>query len=195
VQSLLQRSQFPNESGVIAVADGIEILGIKLGKKRITIVQGWIMRADAGFENLTTITYGFESLARRLAATVVAAQIAQCLFAFKYRCRPNLLRDRPIAGHVGAISTSGQSDFHRARGKSVRLRPNKRELLEPGVLCCFAVVTCYSRSHVASSRAQYVTIMSAPALLSAVMISRTAARSSKIPFSAAALTMAYSPLT
>jgi hypothetical protein len=36
----------------------------------------------------------------------------------------------------------------------VRLGPNKRELLEPGVLCCFAVAACYSRSHVASSRAQ-----------------------------------------
>jgi hypothetical protein len=36
----------------------------------------------------------------------------------------------------------------------VRLRPNKRELLKPGVLCRFAVAACYSRSHVASSRAQ-----------------------------------------
>jgi hypothetical protein len=36
----------------------------------------------------------------------------------------------------------------------VRLRPNKRELLEPGVLYRFAVAACYSRSHFASSRAQ-----------------------------------------
>ena len=153
------------------------------------------MCAEARFENLATITNCFESVACGLAVTVVSSQIAQRLFAFEHRCRSNLLRDRPIAGHVGAISTSGQSHFHRARGKSVPLRPNKRELLKPGVLCCFAVAACYSRSHVASSRAQYVTMMSAPARLSAVMISRTADRSSKIPFSAAPLTMAYSPLT
>jgi hypothetical protein len=36
----------------------------------------------------------------------------------------------------------------------VRLRPNKCEPLEPGVLCCLAAAACYSRSHVASSRAQ-----------------------------------------
>ena len=123
-------------------------------EKRIAIVQVWIMRAEAGLENLATITYCFESLACGFAVTVISSQIAQRLLAFEYRCRSNLLRDRPIAGHVGAISASGQSHFHRARGKSVRLRPNKRELLEPGVLCCFAVAACYARSHVASSRAQ-----------------------------------------
>src|SRR5438034_3963636 len=149
-------------------------------------MQVWIMRAQTRFENLATITDRFEPPARALAATIVSPQIAERLLTFKHRGRSNFLRAGSIAGHVGAISASGQSHFHRARGKSVRLRPNKRELLEPGVLCCFAVAACYFRSHVASSRAQYVTIISAPARLGAVLVPRTAARSAKIPFSAAA---------
>ena len=157
---------------------------------------------------------------------VVSSEVAQRPFAFENRGRSNLLRDRPIADHVSTISASRQSHFHRARGKSVHLRPNKRELFQSSMCFClaaarwfgvrrsrdcgtafesadmsahckvrFRALCFYSRSHFASSRAQYVTTMSAPARLRAVMISRTAARSSKIPFSAAALTMAYSPLT
>jgi hypothetical protein len=136
------------------VADGAEVLGIKLREKRITIVQVWIMRAKARFENLATIADCFEPLTRGFAVAVVPPQIAQRLFAFEYSRRSNLLCDRPIAGHIGAISASGQSYFHRARGKPVRLRPNKRELFESRVLCRFAVAAYYSRSHVASSRAQ-----------------------------------------
>src|SRR5438132_519929 len=60
---------------------------------------------------------------------------------------------------------------------------------------CFAAAVVYSRVHSASSRAQYVTIISAPARLSEVMISSTAARSSRNPFSPAAVIMAYLPLT
>jgi len=68
------------------VADRAEVLRIELREKRIAIVQVWIMRAEARFENLTTITYCFESPARGLAVTVVSAQIAQRLFAFEDRC-------------------------------------------------------------------------------------------------------------
>jgi hypothetical protein len=68
------------------VADRAEVLGIELREKRIAIVQVWIMRSETGFEKLATITDCFESLACRLAATVVSAQIAQRLFAFEDRC-------------------------------------------------------------------------------------------------------------
>jgi hypothetical protein len=68
------------------VADRAEVLGIELREKRITIVQIWIMRAEARFEKLATITDRFEPLARALAATVVSSQIAQRLFAFEHRC-------------------------------------------------------------------------------------------------------------
>jgi hypothetical protein len=68
------------------VTDRAEVFGIKLWEKRIAIVQVWIMRAETGFEKLATITYCFEFLACRLAATVVTAQIAQRLFAFEDCC-------------------------------------------------------------------------------------------------------------
>jgi hypothetical protein len=49
-------------------------------------VQVWIMRPEARFENLATITDRFESPARGLAVTIVSSQIAQRLFAFEHRC-------------------------------------------------------------------------------------------------------------
>src|SRR6185503_2227776 len=51
------------------------------------------------------------------------------------------------------------------------------------------------QSHPARSFAQYVTIVPAPARLTAVSASRAAARSSRCPASAAARTIAYSPET
>ena len=68
------------------MADRAEVLGIELREKRITIVQARIMRAEACFEKLATITDRFKAPARALAATVVASQIAERLFAFEYCC-------------------------------------------------------------------------------------------------------------
>jgi len=82
----LQRPQLTNKTRVTAVTDRGEVLGIKLREKRIANVEVWIMRAETRFENLATITYCFESLARRFAATIVSSQIAQRLFAFEDRC-------------------------------------------------------------------------------------------------------------
>ena len=110
------------------MADRAEILRIELREKGITIAQVWIMCPEMRFENVTTITDRFEPLARAITTAIVASQIAQRLFTFEYRGRSNLFRDRPVTGHVGAISAPGQSYFHRARGKPVRLCPNKREL-------------------------------------------------------------------
>jgi len=67
------------------MADGAEVLGIKLREKRITNVQVGIMRAQASLEDLATVTDRFESFARGLAATVVSPQIAKRLFALKDR--------------------------------------------------------------------------------------------------------------
>jgi len=82
----LQRPQFTKKPSVAAVPDRSEVLRIKLREKRIAILQIWIMRAEARFQNLATITYCFEPLARGVAATVVSAQIAQRLFAFEHCC-------------------------------------------------------------------------------------------------------------
>src|SRR5262249_12563523 len=156
---------------------------------RIAIVQVWVVCAQARFEKLAAFTDRFESPVRRLAVAIVSSQIAERLLAFEYCCRSNLLRVWPVTDHVGAIPALWQTHFHRACQKAVRLRPNKCELFQPCVLRRFTAAACYSRSHFTSSRAQYVTMMSAPARLSAVMISRTAARSSSRPLSAALLTM------
>src|ERR1700746_3701744 len=113
--------------------------------------------------------------------TIVSPQVAERLFTFENRCRSSLFSLPSMAGHVGTVPTVWQSYFHRARGKSVRLRPNKRELLQTRVCfrfvarlfgvrrhvaafdCAdmsaqskvgFAVAACYSLSHFASSRAQ-----------------------------------------
>jgi hypothetical protein len=67
------------------VADRTEVLRIELREKRIAIVQVWIMRAEARFEKLATITDRFEPPARALTATVVSSQIAERLFAFEHR--------------------------------------------------------------------------------------------------------------
>jgi transcriptional regulator of nitric oxide reductase len=45
VQPILQRPQLTNQACVASVADRAEVLGIKLRKKRITIVQVRIMPA------------------------------------------------------------------------------------------------------------------------------------------------------
>ena len=153
------------------------------------------MCSEAPFEKLAALPNRFESLAGGIALAIVSPQIAERLFAFKDRGRSNFLGRPSIRSDVGAIPAFWQTHFHCARGIALGLRPQKRESLQSRVSLSFAAGVSYSRSHLASSRAQYVTMILAPALLSAVMISRTASRSFKSPFSTAPLTMAYSPLT
>ena len=172
-----------------------KVLAIELREKRIAIVQVGVVRAQARFERLATFAYCFDPSPCRSGVAIVSSQITECLLAFEYGRRSNLLRVWPIAGDVGAVSALWQTHFHRACRKPMCLRPNKSQLFKLCMLCRFATSACYSRNHLASSRAQYVTMMSAPARLSAVMISITAVCSSNRLLSAAALTMAYSPLT
>ena len=142
-----------------------------------------------------SFAYCFDPSPCRSGVAIVSSQITECLLAFEYGCRSNLLRVWPIADDIGSISAPWQTHFHRACRKPMCLRPNKCQLFQLCMLCRFTAAACYSRSHLASSRAQYVTMMSAPARFKAVMISTTALCSSTRPLSAAAFTMAYSPLT
>jgi hypothetical protein len=153
------------------------------------------VRAEARFEKLAAFANRLEMPARSFAVAIISSQIAKHLFAFKNRCRLNLFSLPSTTGHISTITAPRQTHFHPARRKPLHLRPQEREPFQPGMCLGFTFNAFYSRSHCASSRAQYVMIMSAPARLSAVMISRTAARSSKSPFSTALLTIAYSPLT
>src|SRR5215472_14878695 len=177
------------------MADRGEVLRIELGKERISTPQARIMCAQARFENLATFTDCVEPLAHVIGAAIVSPQIAKHSFAFEDCCRPDLFCLRSICGDVGTVRAFWQAHLHCAGGKPLRLRPQKCEPFQPSMALVFTLSACYSLSHLASSRAQYVTITSAPARFRAVMISSTAARSSRIPFSTAPLTIAYSPLT
>jgi hypothetical protein len=136
----LQRAQLADEARVTAVPDRTKVFGIELGKQRITIMQVRVVRSQAGFKNLPAFTDRFESPPRGLAMAIVSSQIAERLFAFEYRCRPNLLWVWPVTGHVGAIPALWQNHFYRACRKPVCLRPNKCELLQPNMCFCLAAL-------------------------------------------------------
>jgi len=85
----LQRTQLTHETRITAVADRDEIFAVKLGEKRIAIVQIWIVRTQTRFKKLAALADCLESLARGLAVAIVSSQIAERLFAFEYRCRSN----------------------------------------------------------------------------------------------------------
>ena len=153
------------------------------------------MHAQMFFQDQTAKMNFFEAFARWNSGAIISAQIRQRLFAFENGTRPKPFAFRPISRHIRAIATLRQSYFHCACRIAVRLRPEQGQTFEASVCRRFAADSNYSLIHSANSRAQYVTIMSAPARLSDVMISSTAARSSMNPFSTAALIIANSPLT
>src|SRR5262249_8891102 len=147
-----------------------------------------IMCAEAFLKKLAALTNRFESLPGSIALAIISPQIAECLFTLKDRCGSSFLRRQSIRSNVGTIPAFWKGYFHCARGIAVGLRPEKCQALQPGMPLSLAADAFYSRSHLASSRAQYVTIISAPARFSEVTISRTASRSFRRPFSTADLT-------
>jgi hypothetical protein len=112
------------------------------------------MCAEAPFEELAALGNCFESLLGVVALTIISPQIAERLFTLKDRCRSNLLRHQSKRGDVGTIPAVWQTHFHSARGIPLGLRPKERQPLQPGVSLSFAAGAFYSRSHLASSRAQ-----------------------------------------
>jgi hypothetical protein len=112
------------------------------------------MCTEAAFEKLAALGNRFESLPGGLALTIISTQIAERLFTLKDRYRSNFLRRQSIGGDVGTIPAVWQTHFHSARGISLGLRPKERQPLQSGVSLSFAPGAFYSRSHLASSRAQ-----------------------------------------
>jgi len=112
------------------------------------------MCVEVAFEKLAALGNRFESLASGVALTIISTQIAERLFTLKDRCRSNLLRRQSKRGDVGTIPAVWQTHFHSARGIPLRLRPKERQPLQRGVSLSFAAGAFYSRSHLASSRAQ-----------------------------------------
>ena len=112
------------------------------------------MCVEVDFEKLAALGNRFESLLGVVALTIISPQIAERLFTLKDRCRSNLLRRQSKRGDVGTIPAVWQTHFHSARGIPLRLRPKERQPLQRGVSLSFAAGAFYSRSHLASSRAQ-----------------------------------------
>ena len=112
------------------------------------------MCAEARFEKLAALGNRFESLVGGVAVTIISTQIAERLFTFEDRYRSNFLGRQSIRGDVGTVPAVWQTHFHSARGISLGLRPKERQPLQPGVSLSFAAGAFYSRSHLASSRAQ-----------------------------------------
>src|SRR5438046_653388 len=111
------------------------------------------MGAKALFEKLTALADRFELLASSVTHAIISPQIAQRLFTFEDCCRSNFLRRQSVRGDVGTISAFWQTHLHCARCVSLGLRPQKRQALQSSVSLRFAAAL-YSRSHLASSRAQ-----------------------------------------
>src|SRR5436190_13793720 len=112
------------------------------------------MCAEALFENLTTLGNRFEPLPCCFALTIISPQIAERLLALKDRYRSDFPRHQSIRGDVGTIPAVWQTHFHRARGITLGLCPQKCQPLQPSVFLSFAAAAFYSRSHLTSSRAQ-----------------------------------------
>ena len=142
------------ETRISAVTDCREVFGIELGEERITIAQVRIMRAQAALKSLAALADCVEAAARSCAVTIVSPQIAKRSFAFKDRCQSSLFSLPSIRRYVGTIPALRQSNFHRARGKAVRLCPQQCEPLQFGVSRRFAAMAYYSRNHFAISVAQ-----------------------------------------
>src|SRR5436309_3432156 len=138
------------------------------------------MCAEALFENLTTLGNRFESLPCCFALTIISPQIAERLFALKDRYRSNLLRRQSIRGDVGTIPAVWQTHFHRARGITLGLCPQKCQALQPSVSLSFAVAAFYSRSHLANwpveSRREFRRVTTNRRLDEASLIERRANR-------------------
>jgi hypothetical protein len=112
------------------------------------------MCAEAIFEKLAALANRFEPLAGGVALAIISPQIAERLFTLKDRCGSNSLGRQSIRRDVGTIPALWKTYFHCARRIALGLRPKKRQALQPGVPLSFAVGAFYSRSHLASSRAQ-----------------------------------------
>lgn len=154
MEAVLRGAQIAQEARVPAVAYRAKILRIELREERIAIVQVWVMCAEARLKNLAAVADRVEPLARSFAVAIVSPQIAKRLFAFKDHSQSRLFSPPTIRGYVDTVPALGQTNFHRARGKPVRLRPEKREPFQLGMPRRFAAATCYALNHFARSRGQ-----------------------------------------
>jgi hypothetical protein len=80
----------------------------------------------------------FQSLANDFARAVVAAEINQRLFALENGGARGAVSVWPVGGQIDAVTAARQTDFERAGGVALRLRPNQRKTFEPEMRLRFA---------------------------------------------------------
>src|SRR6267378_3352722 len=99
------------------------------------------MNAQVSLQNFATMVNFLQTPHRCRSASVVSSKVDQRLFALENCGDAWLFSIRAIRRHVCAISTSLQSNFHRARGVTLLLRPNKGQAFQTSMRLCFAVTT------------------------------------------------------
>src|SRR6266513_2415722 len=136
------------------VVDRAEIVRVEFGKKRIRDAQSRIMDPQVPLQDLATMMNFLETPHCCRSASVVTPKIDQRLFALENRSDTWLFSIWSVRGHVGAISTPRQCDFHCARGITLSLRPYQSKPFQARVRQCFAVTGRQALIHSASSRPQ-----------------------------------------
>jgi hypothetical protein len=75
------------------------------------------------FQDLTALKNFPKAGACFRARAIIAAEIDKRLFPFKDGGRSDLVRLRAVGCDIRTIAAPRQADFHRARGITLRLRP------------------------------------------------------------------------
>src|SRR2546423_8779222 len=82
---ILQGRGLAENAAIPTMTDGVEIVRIIFGKKRITGAQGGVVNAQMLLENIAAVSERPKPLAGRRGFAIIAAQIGQRLFAFENR--------------------------------------------------------------------------------------------------------------
>src|SRR5205814_7053097 len=103
LQPRLQRGEFAQDAAVIAVPDGGEVVRIVFGEKRVARPERGIMDSEMFLQNLAASGNRTKPFPRGGAATIVAAQIRQRLFAFEDRRLARFLCPCAVRRHIGTV--------------------------------------------------------------------------------------------
>src|SRR6266576_6820059 len=85
------------------------------------------MHSQMFLQNQASAMHRLQAFACLCAATIISAQISECLFALENSGRSRAFRLGPISGYIGAVATLRQADFNGAGGVALPLRPEKGE--------------------------------------------------------------------
>src|ERR1051325_4839026 len=188
---MLQRAQLACHPGVAAMPNRGEIVRIKLGEQRIRNAQLRVVDAEVAFQQLLARIKFFQSLANHFARAVVTAKIDKRLFAFEHGSASGAVWLRSVGRDIDAIAAARQAHLECASGVALRLRPNQRETFKTAMSFRFAARRCSGRC----AACMCATFAADTTATAGVHANHSRVHCANAPFSAAALTIAYSPLT